>query len=164
MLRFEAFRGTKYSCDSLGEHLLIEIFKSYGTLSREFARLFTRYGLSEPQFNILVLLAKVNPDGLLLTEIGRRMLVTKANITGLVDRLERQGLVRRMSVPEDRRTRRTYITDKGIDLLDSIFPVYCSMLNRLMALLGDDEKERLVDALGRLRTFVKKVWQELEGA
>ena len=60
--------------------------------------------LTAAQFNALLVLRTAGAGGLLMGEIGRRLVVTKSNVTGLVDRLERQGLVRRAERPDRRAT------------------------------------------------------------
>ena len=52
-----------------------------------------RQNLTSAQLNTLLVLRAAGAEGLLMGEIGRRLVVTKANVTGLIDRLERQGLV-----------------------------------------------------------------------
>ena len=63
---------------------------------------FARWDLSPSQFNVLNLL-HLNPDGLSQTDLSRQLIMHRSNLTGLVDRLEKRGLVARREVAADRR-------------------------------------------------------------
>lgn len=155
MFRWEILRESGLACDTLSEKLLISIFRAYNVLSREFSRLFAKFGITEPQFNVLMLLAWQHEKGLQLSELGRRLLVTRANVTGLADRMERQGTVVRQGLPGDRRASMAKITEKGTNLLNQILPHYCEKLNQIAGHLEEGEKEALVHYLVRLRRGVE---------
>jgi len=86
-------------------------------------RFFERWKLGPSQFNILNLLDG-HPAGLSQTELGRSLLMHRSNVTGLVDRLERRGLVERRSATGDRRAYRVVLTEAGAELLREILPLY----------------------------------------
>ena len=89
-------------------------------LSRTF---FARWMLSPSQFNVINLLHDL-PDGLSQTDLGRQLLMHRSNLTGLVDKLERRGLVERRAAPDDRRAYRVALTSSGTKLVDEILPHY----------------------------------------
>jgi MarR family 2-MHQ and catechol resistance regulon transcriptional repressor len=103
------------------------------------------------QLNAMMVLRSAGGEGLPLSEIGRRLVVTKANVTGLVDRLERDGLVERVAQPDDRRVTIGRLTDDGARLLEDILPSHQELLAELTAGLTDDEKEQLIVLLTKLR-------------
>ncbi len=156
MVRFESFGETNLLCDSLGEETLVAIFRTYNTIVKDFNRLFARFGLTEPQFNILVLLAKRENEGMVLSEIGRKMLVTRADVTGLIDRLERDGMITRNSQPHDRRAKLAMITEKGLGMLRRIVPLHCDKINRVTAVLDGQEKRALLDGLAKVNQGLVK--------
>jgi DNA-binding MarR family transcriptional regulator len=84
---------------------------------------FARWDLSPSQFNVLNLLHGL-PFGLSQSEVGRELIMHRSNITGLVDRLERRGLVARMEVPGDRRVYRVVLTSEGTRIMDEVLPLY----------------------------------------
>jgi MarR family 2-MHQ and catechol resistance regulon transcriptional repressor len=84
---------------------------------------FARWDLGPSQFNILNLLGG-EPDGLAQIELGRRLIMHRSNVTGLVDRLEKRGLVARRDDAHDRRAYRVVLTAAGRRLLDEIYPQY----------------------------------------
>jgi len=82
-------------------------------------------------------------------QVGATLGLGEAAVTGLVNRLERMGLVRRDADPDDRRARRLALTDDGRRALDAIEPARLALNRRVAELLGDDA-ERVAAALQRL--------------
>jgi MarR family 2-MHQ and catechol resistance regulon transcriptional repressor len=107
--------------------------------------------LTGAQMNALLVLRDAGPEGLPLSEIGRRLVVTKANITGLMDRLERQELIRRDTDAPDRRVIRACITPKGAELLERALPERERALSDLLVVLSLEEKTEIIELLTKLR-------------
>ena len=80
------------------------------------------FGLTRPQYNVLRILRGVHPNGHPRGEISARLLANAPDVTRLVDRLLVQGLVKRNGAKEDRRLSITYITNKGLRLLEEMQP------------------------------------------
>jgi MarR family 2-MHQ and catechol resistance regulon transcriptional repressor len=106
--------------------------------------------LTATQMNALLVLRMAGENGLLMNEVGQRLVVTKSNITGLVDRLERQGLVARGEHP-DRRATVVRLTDAGSRLLDRALPRHAQQLAELTKCFSPEEKRTLVRLLSKLR-------------
>jgi DNA-binding MarR family transcriptional regulator len=104
--------------------------------------------LTPQQFALARTLAKAGP--LMLSEIARVCCCVPANITGLVDRLERKGLARRLSDPSDRRVTRVALTDAGERALAETTARISPRPSRLVAAISGEEMRTLVDLLGRL--------------
>ena len=77
------------------------------------ARLRVRHGISLAQFDYLAQLHRSGEADVAMSELGRRLMVTSGNVTGLTDRLERQGFVIRVPHPTDGRAVLAEITDAG---------------------------------------------------
>lgn len=119
--------------------------------------------LTGAQFNALLALRDAEPEGLPLSEIGRRLVVTRANITGLIDRLERLGYVRRDTTNDaDRRVIRARLTEQGIALLEKALPRHRQILDRLLRGLTEEEKGVLIGLLTRLRRGIREAAQQTE--
>ncbi|AGY60652.1 MarR family winged helix-turn-helix transcriptional regulator [Gloeobacter kilaueensis] len=134
--------------------MLIHLLRVGALLDKEVTDYVSRYGLTGPQVAVLRILQYFydrGQDGLPLSEIGDCLSVTKANMTGLVDRLERDGLVIRDSDPLDRRIKRVRLTDKAHDLHNRMKPGFIQYLTDLMGVLEPAEKEQLLVSLGKLR-------------
>jgi DNA-binding MarR family transcriptional regulator len=103
-----------------------------------------------PQFDVLNQLDRER-DGLTFVELSRRLLVTAGNLTGIVDRLQSVGLVRRAVHPEDRRAFRLTLTPKGRRLLRRAQRRHHRTLTGLLAGVPARELRTLRHLLDRLR-------------
>ena len=113
-----------------------------------------RQNLTAAQFNALLVLRAAGDEGMRMGEIGRRLVVTKSNVTGLIDRVERQGLVVRTQT-RDRRATVVRLTDAGTRLLDRTTPRLVGVLAELTGCLSQREKRTLVRLLTRLRRALR---------
>ena len=91
---------------------------------------FDPWNLSPSQFNVLNLLHGL-PEGRSQSDLSRELLVHRSNVTGLVDRLERDGLVERRDEPGDRRAYQVRLTAAGRRLVDQILPYYYDAAERV---------------------------------
>lgn len=91
-----------------------------------------------------------------LHDLGELLLVSRANITGLIDHLEGKELVKRVVDSHDRRARLAKITKKGEALLDEFMPIHFRNLRNLLEGLSGDEKTALAQLLKAVRVSVAK--------
>ncbi len=108
---------------------LLQLLRSADTVWNASRVFFERWELGPSQFNVLNLL-HLNCDGLSQTELSRQLIMHRSNVTGLVDRLEERGLVRRREVAADRRAYRVVLTPVGERLLEDILPRYYEAAER----------------------------------
>ncbi len=97
-----------------------------------------------------------------MTDIGRWLGVNKANVTRLVDGLERDGLVLRIASASDRRTILVNITPSGRERLDTALPHHLKHLSDLLGPLSTDEKRMLIHLLARAREAMLSATSERE--
>ena len=134
-----------------GEALLYGLARTYGLVVRELAAVYARFGLSPSSFNLLMLLKHgADPASFTQQAIGSRLVVSPSDMTGLIDRLEKKGLVQR-TPGRDRRCKLLRITEKGRRLLDEVWPVHAGTVERVAGGLPGREIHTLLAALGRLR-------------
>lgn len=122
-----------------------------------FKKAFADAGITEVKPAYLgTLMSLWNEDGLKVIELGRRAGLEPSTMTGLIDRMERDGLVRRVPDPEDRRVQRIHLTEFGRTVRD----VVASNVDRVMAqiLAGIDEKDiaHLKETLRKLLANVQE--------
>lgn len=91
-------------------------------------------------------------DGQTLASLSRNMLVTAGNLTGLVDRAARDGLVVKRSDARDRRVSRVHLTRKGRQLVQQMIPRHARAVQRTLAPLAAQEQGELRRLLGKLRS------------
>lgn len=101
------------------------------------------------RFDLLASLAR--DDGQTLAGLSRALLVTAGNVTGLVDRAERDGVVERRSEPSDRRVVRVWLTRAGRALIRELLPLHASQVRELIGALPSSDRRELRRLLGMLR-------------
>jgi len=127
---------------------LINIFYTGSWLQIMSSRVFKKYDLTMPQFNILRILRGQHPQPATINLLIERMLDKTSNASRLVDKLEAKGLVTRNQCPNDRRTVDVMITAAGLNLLLQMDKedIYQSLNN-----LTDQEAEQLNLLLDKIR-------------
>jgi len=101
-----------------------------------------------PRFDLLASLDR--EDGQTQTSLSRYLLATAGNLTGLVDRAERDGLVMRRADPADRRLTRVYLTSRGRKLYADATRRHARRIDARFASLEDGELEELIRLLDKL--------------
>ncbi|MFY8001942.1 MAG: MarR family winged helix-turn-helix transcriptional regulator [Candidatus Kapaibacteriota bacterium] len=114
---------------------------------------------SEAQFNILVLLKEANKP-MTQNDLSRKLLVDKSNITGLLDRLEKQGLLVRTSVEGDRRSYHIELTREGRRVVNKLDKRYTSAVESVMNELSPEEHEVLINLTKKVRSGIIKQLEE----
>jgi DNA-binding MarR family transcriptional regulator len=86
--------------------------------------------------------------------------VTRATVSGLLDGMERDGLVVRKCDSADRRQVRVLVTPQGKELLDRIRPAYCRWFSELVASLSETERQLLIALLEKIQHQLSAVRSE----
>jgi DNA-binding MarR family transcriptional regulator len=133
---------------SIGVSLWVRLLESHNRMLSELRRRLAD-DCTLPRFDLLVNLER--EDGQTLAALSRRMLVTAGNLTGLVDRAERDGVVERRPDPSDRRLSRVFLTSRGRELVQGVIPVHGQHVSELLSSLDATERRELRRLLGKLR-------------
>jgi MarR family 2-MHQ and catechol resistance regulon transcriptional repressor len=147
--------------DLCSSETTINLLYTYDVLHQVSSRYMAEYGLSKSTINILALLHNGPMEGMQLHDLGSMLLVSRANITGLMDHLEEKGYVTRVVDRHDRRARLAQITEKGQALLDEFMPIHHANINLLLRDMSNGEKESLVALLKKMRASVSAHADEL---
>jgi DNA-binding MarR family transcriptional regulator len=149
------FRRAYPGADPRSTECVINLLRTADVVESELARHLRPHGLSPATFNVLAIL--VGADGPLTPqEISDRRLISKATVTGLLDSLERRGLVCRGPHPTDRRMLLVDATDEGRRLLAEVRPEHHRREKELFACLTPGERSTLVDLVGRVEEHVEE--------
>ncbi|HHA2860439.1 TPA: MarR family winged helix-turn-helix transcriptional regulator [Stenotrophomonas maltophilia] len=136
-------------------HLCFQLLSLTSSIDRDCAARLAPHGLSEGRFIVLFLLH--GADGSLSPhELAERAGVTRATISGLLDGLQRQGLLQRRSDAEDGRRLQIVLTAKGARLTDALFEQHTQWISGLFNGLDAGEQQQLSQLL-------HKVWQHTDG-
>ena len=143
--------------------LSLDLIYTCEMLHQMTARYFAEFGLSRSSLNVLMVLRHCGSDGMQLHELGELLLVSRANITGVMDHLEDKGYVKRVVDTTDRRARCARITKKAAALLDEFIPVHYRNINKLLQELANGDKEKLQELLKKTRASLRAHAHELSG-
>ncbi len=117
-------------------------------------RLRERFDTTLPRFDLMAQLER-SPDGLLLGDLSRRMMVSNGNVTGLVDRLAAEGLIERRVVKTDRRAARVVLTKAGRAQFQLMATAHGDWIGELVGGLDSSEQDLLWRRLGDLKASVR---------
>jgi len=144
--------------DSLSGRLIVAFGTASSQLEGTYDRFFANWGLSLTKFNALLLLYK--NEGMALWEIGEAMLVSRANITKMMDRLEASGLVTREINRQDRRSLTARLTAAAECLLAEILPQLKEFNDRVAQEMSQEELRQLIGLLEKLAAGAAKLTRE----
>ncbi len=102
------------------DRIFISLQKTADSLGLEAEQLLKTHGLTGTQYNVLRILRGAEPEGLACRGIGERMISHDPDMTRLLDRMEKRGVITRARQTQDRRVVKTRITAAGLVLLKSL--------------------------------------------
>lgn len=108
-----------------------------------------QYSITLPQADVIFTLG--NSEGLVFKDIGERTLTTKGTLTGIVDRLEQKGLVKRSACPQDKRRMYVSLTNKGEKLFNKAFPRHMTNLKQRFDQMTKSEMNQAIVLLKKIR-------------
>ena len=129
--------------------LLRELVKAYQAFYAYDDAHIRQLGLTMPQFDVIATLG--NTQGMMMSQLAEKTLVTKGTLTGIIDRLEKKGLVRREVPPDNRRCFIVMLTPEGQELFEEIFPTHIAHLKECLSSFSPEEMAHLQTGLHRLR-------------
>lgn len=139
--------------------LPVELWQSVSTIYRTAIKRLNRRlsddKISFSQFSFLRAIGKFGP--MPMGRLSGHMLVAPANITGLVDRLERKGYVERKRDTEDRRLFRIELTEKGRRTYDAIAQQFWIYVRHVFGSLSDNERTLLLGLLAQVRKSIEQI-------
>lgn len=118
-------------------------------------RLRAEFDTTLPRFDYMAQLER-HPEGLKMSEISRRLMVTGGNVTGLTDQLEQEGLVARDTDPNDRRAYSVRLTPEGRELFNKMARAHEQWVVELFGGLSLDDKSKVHQRLGKLKTYLRE--------
>jgi MarR family transcriptional regulator, organic hydroperoxide resistance regulator len=147
-------RQTK-SFSSLHAEAFLNLVRTAEQMQHALRTKLKPYALTETQYNSLRILRGAVSSGLTCAEIAERLVSHDPDITRLVERLQRQGLVRRERGEKDRRVVLTKITAAGLDRLKESDPIVNSTVHALLSHLSSSDLKTMIALLERARLFAE---------
>jgi DNA-binding MarR family transcriptional regulator len=135
----------------LEDTVFISLQKTADSLGIEAEQLLKPHGLTGTQYNVLRILRGAEPEGLACRAIGERMISHDPDMTRLLDRMERRGLLSRARQTDDRRVIKTRISPAGLALLKSLDQPVRELHRRQFRHLPSARLKTLAKLLGEVR-------------
>jgi Transcriptional regulators len=137
--------------DALDLRLCLRLL-ACGTLIENTTRSMMRsdFGSTLPRFDLMAHLSTA-PRGMRMSDLSRRMMVTNGNITGIVDQLERDGMVERQKVDSDRRSSLIRLTPEGRQNFRRMSSAYKVWVRELFSGMPAAKLQQLFELLGELK-------------
>jgi DNA-binding MarR family transcriptional regulator len=150
--------GLKRGFDVLEHEAILNIYYTASCLKKQAIVFFREFGLTDVQFNVMMLLAYQSgaEEGLSQAQLSDMMLVNRANITSLIDRMEKGDLVCRTAAAGDRRYNIIKMTGRGKKLFAKVEPLYARRVQGVMDTLKEAEQKKLIAMLEEVRSKLPK--------
>ncbi|MCD4780317.1 MAG: MarR family transcriptional regulator [Candidatus Omnitrophica bacterium] len=140
--------GVRSREDSHFEEVIYGLALVYNIMNNHLSNFLKEFHLSPGKFNILLTVKhQGKQEGISQVDISKHLIVTPSNMTKLIDKLEKEGLVSRSAMENDRRVNIINITPEGSSLLDQVWPGYQSRLKALVSGLTDEKQKKLAGLL-----------------
>jgi DNA-binding MarR family transcriptional regulator len=132
--------------------VLLTILSSERAILRAMTASAAKEEITLPQFSVLGVLARAGPVP--MSRLSTELRVTPPNITGVVDRLEKKELVKRLASPGDRRKKEIRLTAKGESVYERVRKGYSESIQKSLDALTREEQEILAKLLRKLRNEI----------
>ena len=143
----DEIKQTKFS--SPYQKAVLNLIFTTSWLEGRYQQFFKGFGITNQQFNILRILKGQHPKSISAKEIKSRMLDQNSDISRLLDRLFKKGLIQKQTCPNDKRATDVSISEKGINLLAEINK-HQKILDTILE-LTEAEAQQLSDLLDKSR-------------
>src|SRR6476620_4034119 len=135
---------------TIAEDTFRTLLRTLGLLERVMHPYFAQFGISGSQWGVRRTLYRAEKTGLRLVDLSERLLIRPPSVTGVVDRLERAGLVARGSAPKDQRAKLVALTERGRQLVTKVLENHQAQYERVMGVLPPGDLGELHRILTRL--------------
>ena len=129
---------------------MVAVLRAYGTLQRLMEPYFAKFDLTPPQFQVLTIANRFRDELPTQRQLARELYVSFPNVTVLLKRLERKGLIERNGNPADRREKRVRVTAAGLKLLKRIWTVHQRQMDLVMKGLTLPERTEMARLLNKM--------------
>jgi len=155
-LRFELVSdGARAEAEE--DFAILETILEAGDIVNKYINTYlNEFGLTATKFNTLQVLSDDPRHGVTQNQLGSKLTVTSPNITGVIDRLERDNLVTRETHPSDRRANLVRLTDEGQKTFEQAADLHAVRTQQLVSALTSEERDTLARLLRKVTDAVKK--------
>ncbi len=148
--------GLDQAIETMEHECLLNILYTAMILYKASYVYFRKYGITDAQFNVLIQLQYGKGEGLSQIDLVKRLVVNKSDMTGIIDRLEKAGLVMRENHPKDRRVNMIKITRKGRETVNRIEPGYFTGVKKIMSGLSQKNMDTVLKSMEKIRENIRQ--------
>ncbi|MFC6402194.1 MarR family winged helix-turn-helix transcriptional regulator [Mammaliicoccus sciuri] len=136
--------------------LYLEIQKAYKKMKLNHDKLLQEFDLSEAKFTIMMLLSYEKNMTLAPSRLSEKIGSKKSTITGVLKGLEKNGLVKRVALSNDKRTNYVQLTDLGLMKLKEFLPHNYEVVSKVFEVFSEEEKEEFYRLANKLKNNLEK--------
>jgi DNA-binding MarR family transcriptional regulator len=149
--------GVKAGQTQCHEELVYRIVILYSLLYDKTSTCLKKFKLTPAKMNVLMIVKHQGGEtGISQVELSRRLMVTTSNLTRVLAKLQREGLIERGNIKEDLRFKTIQVTPKASKLLDKVWPGYTRSLVELTSGLPEEKKQDLCVTLSQWMDALKE--------
>lgn len=141
------------TCNDNAMSTWLQLVRVYEKLQHHAGSHLKGYDLTPAQYDVLAQLSGTH--GMTQQALAERLMVTKGNVCGLIDRMSDRGFVERRADPEDRRSNLLFVTELGKEVAERAVPAYAQFVREHLAVLDAEEQSAL-------ETLLRKVEMALD--
>ncbi len=142
--------------------LTVRLMICAGELEELMTAHFQEHELSQSRFSAMMMLYKSPHRRAKPIEMADYLGVTRGNMTGVLDNLERDGMIAREDDPDDRRINYVRLTEKGLRHLNKMLPDHFTRIKKFAQPLTKAERETFIECLNKLRDSMAELRKEFE--
>lgn len=146
----------KFNYTDLDMELVVTNIRATKMLEEMVTRGLSSYGISKAQFDVLAFIYYSEGQLSTVTEIAADKYVSKANITGITNRLLRMDLVQKNSTNKDARVNELVLTEKGNSLIETLIPIYHGVTTSVLSIFTEEQKLTLLSQLRHIEDSIRE--------
>ncbi len=147
-----------YAVQEINNRLFFRLFQTANTLHTKGTQALDEFGMTTQQWSVLGALSRPKvTGGMSIGDLSRFLLVSRQNLTGILSRLERDGLIDRVTSEGDRRSRTVKLSAKGQVLWKKLQNPIHSFYDKALQGLSFDDRVAFIHYFTKLQTNMSKL-------
>lgn len=147
-----------FAMNEVNNRLFFRLFQVANTLHTKGTQAIEEFGVTTQQWSVLGALSRPQvTDGMSIGDLSRFLLVSRQNLTGLLSRLERDGLLERATSEDDRRSRKVKLSAQGMDLWLKLQGPIHAFYDQALKDLSFDDRLAFIHYFTKLQTNMSKM-------
>lgn len=147
-----------HATDEINNRLFFRLFQVANTLHTKGTQAVEEFGVTTQQWSVLGALSRPQVlDGMSIGDLSRFLLVSRQNLTGLLSRLERDGLIERVTSEDDRRSRKVKLSTQGVVLWKKLQEPIHNFYDQALKDLSFDDRLAFIHYFTKLQTNMSRL-------